>query len=102
MTAPSAAGGSDSVDAPSFAELIAVAFDNQFLKREDDVFTVDLSLFAFRALVDQNVIDEQPLYGTHVNDILRRFVGSISFGGRARPSMSMVMARRRVPKKPTR
>lgn len=82
LTAPSAAGGADPVDAPSFTELIAVAFDNQFLKREDDVFTIDLNLFAFRALVDQSVIDEQPRYGTRVNDILRRFGGSVSFGGK--------------------
>jgi hypothetical protein len=81
-TAPASASGAKAVDDPSFTELLSLAFDNQFLKREDDVFTIDLNLFAFRAAVDPGVLDQQERYGTRVNDLIRRLGGSVSFGGK--------------------
>ncbi len=86
MGAPGGAAASTSlVSGASFPELIAAALEGGFVKTGDRTVTVDLNLFAFEALLNPQVIDRQTLYGTEVNQAIRRFGGALTFGGQGDP-----------------
>jgi hypothetical protein len=73
------------VSGASFTELIAAALEGGFVKNGNRTVTVDLNLFAFETLLNPQVIDRQTLYGTPFNQNLRRFGGTLTFGGQGDP-----------------
>lgn len=83
VAAPSGANGTTTVVAgPSFPELIGLAFDNNMAGLKDGVFTIDLNVFAFRAMADPNVDIDQTRYATSGNSALRRIGVAVSVGGK--------------------
>jgi hypothetical protein len=83
VTAPAGANGTTSISSgPSFPELIGLAFDNDLAGFKDGAFTLDLNLFAFRALANPNAEIDQTRYGTRTNSLLRRVGVAVSVGGK--------------------
>lgn len=81
MGAPSSTNlGSTVVDRPSFSELLGLAFDNDLIALGDGVASFSVDIFAFKALTDPAVLDQQSKYGKY--DLLRRFGASLSLGGK--------------------
>lgn len=83
VAAPGAVRGSTTlVDLAAFPSLIGAAFDNDLLKLEDSAFTIDLNAFAFAALAKPSILDAQSQYALRKYQILRRFAGSVTLGGK--------------------
>ena len=83
VATPAGANGTTTISSgPSFPELIGLAFDNDMAGFKDGVFTLDLNLFAFRALADPNAEIDQTRYGTRTNSLLRRVGVALSVGGK--------------------
>ncbi len=83
VTAPAAANGTSTVvSAPSFPELVGLAFDNNMAGLKDGVFTLDLNLFAFHALAKPAAAIDQTRYARGGNAAMRRIGFSLSVGGK--------------------
>ena len=81
LGAPSSTNlGSTVVDRPSFSELLGLAFDNDLVALGDGVASFSLDIFAFLALANPAVLDQQSKYGKY--DFWRRFGASVSLGGK--------------------
>ena len=81
MGAPSSTNlGSTVVDRPSFSELLGLAIDNDLVALGDGLASISLDFFAFLALADPAVLDQQSKYGKY--DFWRRFGASASLGGK--------------------
>lgn len=68
------------VNGATFPELFGLALDDHLVSSSQGVTTIDLNLFAFESLINPNVIDQQSEYAKYEG--LRRFGGSLSFGGK--------------------
>jgi hypothetical protein len=83
ITAPSSSAlGASLVDAPSFTELIALAFQNDLLASANGTFTINLNAWAFKQLANPRLDMLQDHYGRKSNMRLRRLGGSLSMGGK--------------------
>src|SRR5215213_4139534 len=80
ITAPSDSSASTLVNGVGFPNLLALATETGLVSDKDGVLTLDLNLFAARAALAPEVIYRQSLYKKYDN--MRRFGGSISFGGK--------------------
>lgn len=81
LGAPSSTNlGSTVVDRPSFSELLGLAFDNDLVALGDGIASLSLDIFAFLALANPALLDQQSLYGKY--DFWRRFGASVSLGGK--------------------
>jgi len=81
MGAPSSTNlASSVVDRPSFSELLGLAFDNDLVALGDGLTSISLDIFAFLALANPAVLDQQKEYRKY--DFLRRFGASVSLGGK--------------------
>ena len=70
----------DLVDGPVLPSLLGLALNSGVVATDDGAATLSLNLFAFKAMVDPEVVDVQSKYEKY--DRLRRFGGTISVGGR--------------------
>jgi hypothetical protein len=67
------------IDEPSLPTLLGLAVDSGLVASSNQALTVNVNLFAFKALADPEVVDRQSKYEAY--DRLRRFGGSVSLGG---------------------
>lgn len=68
------------VDRPSFSELLGLAFDNNLVSLGDAATSFSLDSFAFLALANPSILDQQSKYKKY--DSLRRLGASLSLGGK--------------------
>jgi hypothetical protein len=81
ITAPATRPGATAlVNGASFAQLIAGVIENDLAKVSDGVTTLDLNVFAFKALISPHVLDKQSEYEQYEG--LRRWGGTLSSGGK--------------------
>jgi|CXWL01.1.fsa_nt_gi hypothetical protein len=73
--------GTSVVDGASFPTLLGAAFENGLLERENGAFSVDLNLFAFKALRNRELLSDAFQYSARANQRLRRLGGTLSLGG---------------------
>ena len=75
------AGGSI-VSLPGLPSLLGLAYENGLVKSEDGIATVSLTPFSFLALARPAYTSDQLLYVSPLARQLRRFGGTLAFGGK--------------------
>jgi hypothetical protein len=83
ISAPStSAAGATLVDAPSFTQLVALAFQDDLVAATNGTLTFSLNAWAFKRLAEPALDVIQARYGSNANKRLRRLGGSVSMGGK--------------------